>query len=85
MANCCLPSTQLFEPGSRQAPLPSMLMAIPFLIRTAGERRAGELAALIRVEDLRLAIAGESVLKRLDSVRLTGRGCAAARYYDSRS
>ncbi len=35
MANRCLPSTQLFEPGSRQAPLPSMLMAIPFLIRTA--------------------------------------------------
>src|SRR6478736_5370242 len=52
---------------SRQALLPSMLTAIPFLISTAGERRAGELAALIVVEDLRLAMAGERVLKRLDA------------------
>ena len=33
----------------------------------ASERHAGELAALIRVEDLRLAMAGESVLQRLDA------------------
>src|ERR1700688_4523013 len=50
---------------SRQAPLPSMLTAIPFL--HASKRRAGELATLIRVEDLRLAMAGESALKRLDA------------------
>src|SRR5271167_2799138 len=35
----------------------------------AGECRAGELAALIRVEDLRLAVASESVLKRFDAER----------------
>src|SRR5262249_58554399 len=39
----------------------------------AGECRAGELAALIRVEDFRLAVASESVLQRLDAEpRLTG-------------
>ena len=37
----------------------------PVFDQHAGERRAGELAALIRVEDLRLAKAGESVIKRL--------------------
>jgi hypothetical protein len=45
-----------------------MLTAIPFFDQHAGERRAGELAALIGVEDLRLAMAGERVLKRLDPV-----------------
>jgi hypothetical protein len=33
------------------------------------ECRAGELTTLIRVEDLRLAVASESVLKRLDAER----------------
>jgi hypothetical protein len=40
-----------------------MLMAIPF--QHASEGRAGELAALIRVEDFRLAVTSESVLERL--------------------
>ena len=39
----------------------------PVFDQHASERRAGELAALIRVEDLRLAMAGESVLQRLDA------------------
>src|SRR6202034_893776 len=39
----------------------------PVFDQHASERRTGKLAALIRVEDLGLAIAGESVLKRLDA------------------
>ncbi len=33
----------------------------------AGERRAGELRALVGVEDVRLAVASESILQRLDA------------------
>ncbi|MDA9414128.1 hypothetical protein XH81_04570 [Bradyrhizobium sp. CCBAU 25360] len=32
----------------------------------AGERRAGELRALVGIEDVRLALASESILQRLD-------------------
>src|SRR5450631_4735971 len=39
----------------------------PIFDQHAGECRAGELAALIRVEDFRLAVASKSVLKRLDA------------------
>src|SRR5450759_5941446 len=39
----------------------------PIFDQHASECRAGELAALIRVEDLRFAVASKSVLKRLDA------------------
>ena len=51
---------------SRHAPLPSMLMAMPFPDEDAGEVGTGELAALIGVEDVRSAVPGECLLKRLD-------------------
>src|SRR6266478_6580514 len=50
----------------------------PFAVHADGDRvfdqhasecRAGELAALIRVEDVGLAVMSESVLKRLDAER----------------
>jgi hypothetical protein len=41
----------------------------PVFDQHASECRAGELAALISVEDFRLAVASESVLKRLDAER----------------
>ena len=44
-----------------------MLSGDPIFDQHTSECRTGELAALIRVEDLGLAIAGESVLKRLDA------------------
>src|SRR6202045_956185 len=39
----------------------------PVFDQHASECRAGELAALIRVEDIRLAMASESILERLDA------------------
>ena len=54
----------------------------PVLDQHTSERGTGELAALIRVDDLGLAIAGESVLKCLDAecrlllTRAEGLGCA---------
>src|SRR5271169_926298 len=47
----------------------------------AGECRAGELAALIRVEDLRLAVASDSVLKRFDAERRLHRDRDAPRQH----
>src|SRR5664280_3895171 len=39
----------------------------PVFDQNASECRAGELAALIRVEDIRLAVTSQSVFKRLDA------------------
>src|ERR1043166_2192500 len=47
----------------------------------AGERRAGELATLVRVEDLRLAVAWESVFERLDAERRLHRDRDAPRQH----
>src|SRR6202035_552153 len=47
----------------------------------ASECRAGELAALIRVEDLRLAVVSESVLERLDTERRLHRDRYAPRQH----
>src|SRR3978361_1279781 len=41
----------------------------PVFDQDASEFRAGELAALIGVEDIRLAVASQSVFKRLDAER----------------
>jgi len=43
--------------------------ADPVFNQHASESRAGELAALVRVEDLRLTVASESVLEGLDAER----------------
>src|ERR1700756_175185 len=52
---------------SRQAPLPSMLMAMPWLAKQAGEGRTRELRTLVSVEDFRLAMTSERILQRLDA------------------
>jgi len=44
-----------------------MLMAMPFLRSTLVKIGAGELAALIRVEDFRLAMFRKGLLQRLDA------------------
>ena len=54
---------------SRQEPLPSMLMAIPFSFEDAGERLAGELkAALVAVRKVfGLAVFADGLLESLDA------------------
>ena len=48
-----------------------MLIAMPCFEQHAGEGDAGELAALVGVENLRLAVLGQGLLQRLDAeVRL---------------
>src|SRR4029077_10716609 len=53
----------------------------PVLDQHASECRAGELAALVGVEDLWLAVAGESVLQRLDAECRLHRDRYAPRQY----
>ena len=48
---------------SRQAPLPSMLIAMPFLISTPVNAAPVNWRALISVEDFRLAVASQRVLQ----------------------
>jgi hypothetical protein len=53
---------------SRQAPFPSVLILISFFEQRASEGDAGELGALIGVEDLGLAISGKSLFDRPETV-----------------
>src|SRR5450631_4621591 len=53
----------------------------PVFDQHAGECRAGELAALIGVADLRIAVASESVLERLDAERRLHRDRYAPRQH----
>ena len=58
---------------SRNRPLPSMLIRTPAALQLVQERGAGELHALIGVEDFRLAMSAHRFLQRLDAeVRLHG-------------
>jgi hypothetical protein len=55
----------LFRPAS----VPSVLIAMAFLIGRRGERSCCELRALVCVEDVRLAVSGQRLLQRLDAAR----------------
>ena len=52
---------------SIQRPLPSIEMRTPGLPEALGEVQAGELAALVGVEDLGRAVARQSVVESLDA------------------
>ena len=52
---------------SRQRPLPSIANTDTGRLQAPGEGEAGELAALIGVENLRLAVAGQRLIERLDA------------------